>query len=97
MTRQLTGALAMLCAAAAAPAHANDSVAQTALGGLTLTRSNSISMDSEDLYISRDHVRVRYRFTNRSDRPIDTLVAFPLPDIPPATEAEEKIYWGDPA
>ena len=66
-----------------------------ALGGLTFTKSDAISMDSEDLYISRDRVRVKYRFTNTA-APIDTLVAFPLPDIPPGTEGDETTFWGAP-
>jgi hypothetical protein len=39
-------------------------------------------MDSEDLFISQDEVRVAYRFTNRSDHDVETLVSFPVPDIP---------------
>jgi len=78
----------------AQPAAANDSQAETAVGGITLVKPDSISMDSEDLFISRDLVRVKYRFTNTSDAPIETLVAFPLPDIPP-TDAENTSYWSD--
>lgn len=76
---------------------ANDSIADTALGGLTLAKTDVISMDSEDLYISRDKVRVLYHFTNTTDAPIDALVAFPLPAIPPGNEGgeEEAVYWGD--
>jgi hypothetical protein len=85
------GALAL---ALASPARANDSQAETALGGLTLKKSDSISMDSEDLYISRDLVRVKYRFTNTSDAPVETLVAFPLPDLALA-DVEEAHYWTD--
>ena len=62
-------------------AQANDSVAELGTGGIALARSDVISMDSEDLYISRDAVEVTYSFTNRSDRDVDTLVAFPMPDI----------------
>jgi hypothetical protein len=69
------------CSFASGAARANDSQAELALGGLTLTKSDAISMESEDLYISRDLVRVKYRFINKTDAPIDTLVAFPLPDI----------------
>ena len=78
-------------------ARANDSTAEVALGGLTLTKSDAISMDSEDLYISRDRVRVKYRFTNTTDAPIDTLVAFPLPEIPAGSEDDNTAYWTDPA
>ncbi|NMD08620.1 MAG: DUF4424 domain-containing protein [Phyllobacteriaceae bacterium] len=64
-------------------AHANDSAAEIALGGLTLVPSGSISLDAEDLYISKEEVRVEYRFTNTADKDVETLVAFPLPDQVP--------------
>ena len=63
-------------------AIANDSSAFVAVGGLTLTQSDAISLDSEELYISREEVRVDYKFTNTSKQDIKTLVAFPLPDTP---------------
>lgn len=47
-------------------------------------------MASEDLAISPDRLRIRYVFINDSGRDIDTLVAFPLPDI----DAYE--FWGTP-
>ncbi len=67
---------------------ANDSTAEVSVGGLALNISEVISLDSEDLYISRDEVRVNYRFTNRSDRDVETLVAFPLPDQAYGTDIE---------
>jgi len=95
LLRALVAAVA--CLEGAVAARANDSIAETSLGGLTLTKSDAISMDSEDLSISRDRVDVKYRFTNTSDAPIDTLVAFPLPVLPPGNVAgeEEAVYWGD--
>ncbi len=87
---------AALVLSAASVAHANDTQVETALGGLVFKQSESIRMDSEDLYVSRDRVRVRYRFTNTSDAPVETLVAFPLPDIPPYSE-ENKAWWSHPA
>ncbi len=72
--------LAILLAALAAPAAANDSTAERAAGGLVLTRSADIDMVSEDLFVSADQVRVRYVFRNRSPRDIGTTVAFPMPD-----------------
>lgn len=65
----------------AAPASANDSEAAIGIGGLTLLRSEAIRLDQEDLFISREEVRVNYVFTNTTGRDIETLVAFPLPDI----------------
>lgn len=62
------------------PALANDSMAEVAVGGLILKESADITLDREDLYISRGEVRVDYLFTNTSSRDIETLVAFPLPE-----------------
>lgn len=72
---------AVLCAAIAAPALANDSTAELAAGGLVLTRTDAIEMASEDLFVSQDEVRVRYRFVNTSGKDVTTRVAFPMPDI----------------
>lgn len=66
------------------PAKANDSQAEIVIGGLTLKQSDAIRLDSEDLYISREEVRVNYRFTNTANRDIETLVAFPLPEWEPS-------------
>jgi len=76
-------AIATLVAATAgiAPAAANDSSAELAIGGLTFVRNDDIEMRSEDLYISAAEIRVRYRFHNRSPRDVVLLVAFPLPEI----------------
>jgi len=62
------------------PSSANDSMAEIAIGGLALKETDAISLDSEDLYISKDEVRVNYRFTNTTGADVETLVAFPLPD-----------------
>ena len=60
----------------AAPAAANDTVASMGAGGLVFQRTDGIEMRSEDLYVSAREIRVRYRFFNRTDRDIGTLVAF---------------------
>jgi hypothetical protein len=95
-TRLMLAGLA--CLGGGAIARANDSSGATALGGLTLVKSDAISMDREDLYISRDRVEVKYRFTNTTAVPIETLVAFPLPVLPPRKAGEDDwaVYWGDP-
>lgn len=84
----VAGTMRCVCAFAAAlalvvwatPGQANDSMAETALGGLVLRDSQEISLDREDLYLSADEVRVDYLFTNTSRENIEALVAFPLPD-----------------
>nr|WP_202314896.1 MULTISPECIES: DUF4424 domain-containing protein [unclassified Mesorhizobium] len=63
------------------PALANDSTAELGTGGLILSRSDVIAMEREDLSISLDNVTVDYVFRNSSDKDIETIVAFPMPDI----------------
>lgn len=75
------GAMALIFLAA--PASANDSVASMQAGGLVLERTDGITMLSEDLYLSAPEVRVTYRFLNHTDEDIETIVAFPMPDIEP--------------
>ncbi|HEV7286868.1 MAG TPA: DUF4424 family protein, partial [Kaistia sp.] len=72
---------ALLAAASTAPASANDSTAALSTGGLVYVLTEDIEMQSEDLFISLDEVRVRYTFENHSGHDITTLVAFPMPDI----------------
>src|SRR4051812_3903163 len=79
---RLAALIACLAGApASSPAWANDTSAELAAGGLVLTRSDSIEMRSEDLYISEKAVRVRYVFANTSGKDVTVRVAFPMPDI----------------
>jgi hypothetical protein len=75
----LTGAAGIL--GSSGPAAANDSSAELAAGGLVFVRSEAIEMRSEDLFVSTRLVRVKYRFFNRTDADVVSLVAFPMPDI----------------
>ncbi len=80
MKRFLLGAA--LLAIPTPAAFANDSSSAVGVGGLELIRNEAVSMDSEDLYLSADRVRVTYRFTNHSAQDVETLVSFPLPAVP---------------
>jgi hypothetical protein len=73
--------LLALLASAPLPAFANDSTAELGTGGLILSRTDAVSMDSEDLFISADGVKVDYVFTNHQETDVDTIVAFPMPPI----------------
>ncbi len=73
--------LAAACLLAGPSAQANDSSASLGTGGLVLTKSADIRMASEDLSISRKRIAIRYEFANDSGKDVDTIVAFPLPDI----------------
>jgi len=71
--------IGMLVAAPAA--HANDTTAELATGGLIFVTNDDIEMRSENLFISAQQVRVTYGFFNKSDKAVTVLVAFPLPEI----------------
>ena len=75
----------------AGAALADDSSAALGAGGLELTKSADIRMAMEDLRISPDDVRIRYEFVNDGPKDIDTIVAFPLPDIDSWNFYEEPI------
>jgi hypothetical protein len=61
--------------------HANDTAVTLGAGGLIATKTNQIAMESEDLEISVDKITVRYVFRNTTDKDVEMLVAFPLPDL----------------
>ena len=90
MLKTLTAAALTLGALSAAPltAAANDSTAVLGAGGLQLATTDEVTMTSEDLYISPDEVRVDYVFTNNSDRDIESIVAFPMPDVESYVESD---------
>ena len=92
----LAGLFALAVMLHAGAASANDSTASLDAGGLKLTFNPDISMESEDLYLSRDEVRVVYRFHNQSEHDIATLVAFPLPVMIIGEEGNYDIQGRDP-
>jgi hypothetical protein len=78
----------------ACPALANDTMAVLKTGGLEFVQTTDISMEEENLYISPKEVRVDYVFRNTGDKPLDTLVAFPMPDI--SGGPEQNVDAGNP-
>ena len=86
-------AAAALGLAAMPAAHANDSSAEKAAGGLVLRQSRDIDMVSEDLFVSPAAIRVHYVFRNRSARPVATIVAFPMPDRDLIYEMESEVAY----
>jgi hypothetical protein len=77
----LRTATALLAAAVAAPALANDTSAELATGGLLFVQNDNVEMRSEDLAISIKEVDVRYRFFNKAASDVTILVAFPMPEV----------------
>ena len=80
MMRICSAALLVLMAL---PAFGNDTAAVLTTGGLEFVSHGDIAMESEELFISREEIRVVYRFRNDSDEDHHLLVAFPMPEIVP--------------
>jgi hypothetical protein len=78
-------------------AQANDSTARLAIGGLVMTQTDVLEMRSEDLYVAPDRIEIRYVFYNRSQDDVTTIVAFPLPDVPAASQVENVFVPFDDA
>jgi len=73
--------MAAFVLAATLPVRGNDSSAELTNSGLIFVTNPDVEMRAEDLFISTEEVRVRYRFFNKSARDVTTLVAFPMPEI----------------
>ena len=63
-------------------ARANDGFGGIAATGLHFTQTDAIAMETEDLFISPDRIRVTYTFRNLTDADVTGEVIFPLPPIP---------------
>jgi hypothetical protein len=64
-------------------AAANDTTAVLSTGGLEFVTNESIVMQSEELFISKEEIRVVYEFRNTGSEDQDILVAFPMPELVP--------------
>ena len=72
----------------AGAAHANDSTGTVSTSGIKYLKNPHIDMQSEDLYISENQIRVHYKFKNTSSQDITETVLFPLPIVPAATVSD---------
>jgi len=72
----------------AGAAHANDSMGTVSTSGIKYLKNPHIDMQSEDLYISKNQIRVHYKFKNTSSQDITETVLFPLPIVPAATVSD---------
>ena len=82
--------LAVLSLVASTPAFADDSSAALAAGGLVFTKQADIRMAVEDLRLSPKEAHVRYEFVNDGKKDVETVVAFPMPDI------DVRQFWYEP-
>jgi hypothetical protein len=67
---------------AASVALANGVVTQRKAGGLVFTKTDTISIASEDLYISRDEIRVSYIYQSKAPKSQNVTISFPMPEVP---------------
>lgn len=89
-------AMAMLATTLSASlARANDTIAVLGAGGISISNTQDIEMESEKLYISPSEVKVDYVFRNTAGRNVEAVVAFPMPDISSSGLEMEGI--GNPA
>jgi len=63
------------------PVAANDTMASLDGSGIRFEKSQDISVESEDLYISPTKIKVAYVFINESNERILATMAFPLPRL----------------
>jgi hypothetical protein len=82
------GSFALAALLLAVAARADDSSAALEAGSIVFTKNTPIRMAAEDLVISPDAVRIRFEFANPTAKDVQTIVAFPLPDIDTAA------FWG---
>lgn len=61
--------------------HANDSTGYVAAGGVQYIKNDKIAMHSEELYVSKDLIKVDYQFKNLSNQDITETILFPLPKV----------------
>nr|WP_320159408.1 DUF4424 family protein [Acinetobacter sp. S40] len=68
--------------------YANDSIGYIATGGVEYIKNPNISMQKEDLFISKQQIRVDYDFKNLTNRNISENVLFPLPKVGSSRESD---------
>ena len=75
-------AIAAILAAIASPAFGNGAVTERRAGGLVFKKSDTIGILSEDLFLSRDEVRVSYVYNSIAKSAQAVTISFPMPEIP---------------
>lgn len=77
-----------LCVFISMQISANDSTGFVATGGVQYLKNPKISMQSEDLFISKNIIRVNYQFKNLTAQDITETVLFPLPRVGSSRESD---------
>lgn len=85
MNKKLKFLLLSLCVSSA---YANDTTGYISTSGVQYIKNKDIQMYSEDLYISKDKIKVDYQFKNLSNRNITETILFPLPKVENVFESD---------
>lgn len=67
-------------AVASSSSRADDGAAEVGLGGIEFKKTDAISMEKEELFLSLKQVRVKFKFKNITEHDVKTTVAFPIPE-----------------
>ena len=76
-------------------APANGVTTERRAGGLTFKKTDTISIASEELYVSLNAVRVSYVYQSRAKAPQPVTMAFPLPAVPIDDSPDSVIFSSD--
>ena len=68
--------------------YANDSTGYVATGGVAYIKNPNISMQKENLFISKKQIRVEYEFKNLRSHNIQENILFPLPKVGNSRESD---------
>jgi len=74
-------AVAAVFAVLSGPAAANDGFTGLTATGLQFQKTDAIAMESEDLFIGLEEIRVAYVFRNTTGADVTGIVAFPMPSV----------------
>ncbi len=81
MVKRAAVTLAALLAAVT-PAFSNGAVSERKAGGLVFKKSDTIGIASEELFVSRDQIRVSYVYSSAAKTAQSVTISFPMPDVP---------------
>ena len=79
-------------AALTTAAPANGVTTERRAGGLTFKKTDTISIASEELYVSPNAVRVTYVYQSKTKAPQHVTMAFPLPGVPVDDSPDSVIF-----
>ena len=72
----------LLIASLSSTALANGVVTERKAGGLVFKKTDTIGIASEELFLSREEVRVSYVYNSIAKAPQNVTISFPMPEVP---------------